>query len=138
MNEGKWAKNIITTHHHMTPPAREGYPDLHHILGLTDDIIKGAFVVNCCWMFANEKPGYMAAHAHPYDEVIGFIGTDMNNVNDLGAEMEIWMDDERYVSTSSNIIYIPKGLKHCPLDLRNIIRPIFHFDIQITDKVRFL
>jgi hypothetical protein len=138
MAEKKWEKYIITTHHHMTPPAREGYPDLHHILGLSNDIIKGAFIVNCCWMFASEDPGYMAAHTHPYDEVIGFIGTNPDDVNDLGAEAEMWMDDEQYITSKSCIMYIPKGLKHCPLTVRNIKRPVFHFDIQLADKVGFI
>lgn len=136
--EGKWAKNIITTHHRMTPPAREGYPNLHHILGLNSKLLEGAFIVNCCWMFASEDPGYMAAHTHPYDEVIGFIGTDPDDTNNLGAEAEIWMDDEKYVTQKSCIIYVPKGLKHCPLTVRDIKRPVFHFDIQISDEVRFI
>ncbi|HSW58228.1 MAG TPA: hypothetical protein VLH15_07490 [Dehalococcoidales bacterium] len=138
MAEGKWAHNIITTHHRMTPPARDGYPNLHHILGLSDKVLTGAFIVNCCWMFAAEDPGYMAAHTHPYDEVIGFVGTNTENVNDLGAEAEMWMDNEKYTVSQSCIMYIPKGLKHCPLTVRNIVRPVFHFDIQLTDEVKFI
>jgi hypothetical protein len=86
----------------------------------------------------DEKPGYMAAHAHPYDEVIGFIGTNPNDFSDLGGEMELWLDDERYVLNKSCIIWLPKKLKHCPLEVRAIKKPIFHFDIQIADKVSFI
>jgi hypothetical protein len=138
MTERKWAKNIITTHPGMKTPVREGYPNLHHILGLNDRVLKGSFIVNCCWMYAQENPGYMEAHTHPYDEVIGFIGTNPADATDLGAEAEMWMEDEKYITRNSCIIYIPKGIKHCPLTVRDITRPIFHFDIQLSDEVRTL
>ncbi len=138
MTGGKWAKNIITTHPGAMTPVREGYPNLHHILGLNDRVLKGAFIVNCCWMFAQENPGYMAAHTHPYAEVIGFIGTNPANPNDLGAEAEIWIEDEKYVTRQSCLMYIPAGIKHCPLTVRDITRAIFHFDIQLSDQVRIL
>jgi len=108
-------------------------PRLHHILGLSDRVVAGAIMVNFSWMYAGEDPGRMEAHVHPYPEVIGFIGNNPEDPDDLGAEAEIWMDDEQYILTSSFMVYVPKGLKHCPLVVRNIKRPVLHFDMQLTE-----
>jgi hypothetical protein len=134
MPERKWSNHIITTHPLMPQPVGPGYPNLHHILGVNDNVIKGAFIVNCSWMFASENPGYMAAHVHPYDEVIGFVGTNPEDSYDLGAEIEMWIEDEQYIIHKSCLMYIPKDVKHCPLTVRDIRRPVMHFDIQFSNK----
>lgn len=122
-----------------TPPkdaerrfAKFEVPKLHHILGINRKRIEGAITMNCSWMLAGEDPGKMGGHTHPYPEIIGFVGTNPDDLHDLGAEAEIWMDDEKYVKTQSFLVYVPSGLKHCPLTVRNIKRPVFHFDLQIT------
>ena len=107
-------------------------PKLHHILGLNNKVAEGSIMVNCSWIWAGEDPGRMDAHAHPYAEVIGFAGGDTKDADDLGAEAEMWMDDEKYILNKSFLVYIPQGLKHCPLIVRNIKKNIFHFDIQLT------
>ena len=134
MAEQKYAKNIITTWPHPPFIDKEGRPRLHPILGLSSRVLEGAFMVNCSWMFAGEDPGRMDAHTHSHDEVIGFIGTNPEDPNDLGAEAELWMEDEKYIIKSSCLIFVPKGLKHCPLIVRDIKRPVFHFDIQMNYK----
>ncbi len=107
-------------------------PKLHHILSLNNAVAGSSIMVNCSWIWAGEDPGRMDAHAHPYAEVIGFAGGDPKDPGVLGAVAEMWMDDEKYVIDKSFLVYIPPGLKHCPLVLRNIERNIFHFDIQLT------
>ena len=107
-------------------------PKLHHILGLSDRVVEGAFMLNFSWLYAGEDPGKMEAHVHPYPEIIGFIGNNPEDSNDLGAEAEIWMDDEQYFINTSFMVYIPANLKHCPLIIRNIKYNLFHFDIQFT------
>ncbi|MGD9142465.1 MAG: hypothetical protein PVG61_01315 [Dehalococcoidia bacterium] len=107
-------------------------PKIHHILGISRRRIDGAITMNCSWMLAGEEPGKMDRHTHPYPEIIGFVGTNPDDLHDLGAEADIWMDDEQYILTTSFLVYVPTGLKHCPLTVRNITRPVFHFDLQIT------
>ncbi len=135
----KYAKYIVTK-----PPSRSEAsktpsdldkletPKLHPILGLNNSVVEGAIMVNCSWIWAGEDPGRMEAHVHPYAEVIGFAGTNPQDPNDLGAEAELWMDDEQYIIKNSFLVYVPSGLKHCPLVVRDIKYNIFHFDIQLT------
>jgi hypothetical protein len=119
-------------------PSLEGFderverPKLHPLMALSPRMIEGAIIVICQWVFAGEEPGQQGAHTHPYDEIIGFAGTNPEDPNDLGGEAELWMDDEKYMINNSFMVYVPKGLKHCPLIIRDIRKNIFHFDIQLT------
>jgi hypothetical protein len=47
----------------------------------------------------------------------------------LGGEVEFWLEDEKYLLTKSCLIFAPKGLKHCPLRVIRVDRPIFHFTV---------
>jgi hypothetical protein len=47
--------------------------------------------------------------------------------HDLCGEIELWLGDEKHILTKSCMVFIPKGLKHCPLVFRRVDRPIFHF-----------
>ena len=67
------------------------------------------------------------AHTHEFDELIGFYGSNMNDVNDLGGEIELWLEDEKFILTKSCTVFVPAGMKHCPLIIKRIDRPIFHF-----------
>jgi hypothetical protein len=72
-----------------------------------------------------QKPG-VEAHTHEFDEVLGFYGGDPQNPNDLYGEVEFWIEDEKYLLTKSCIIFIPKGVRHCPLFIRRLEKPMFH------------
>ena len=56
-------------------------------------------------------------HTHDFGEVIGFFGTDPKNPNDLGAEIELYIDGERNYITETFLAYIPAGIIHCPLNI---------------------
>ncbi len=115
-------KYIITE----TPTNRPEVTDMTRILQLDDDTIKGAFGVVCVWFHKDsDSPNY--AHSHDFDEVIAFIGTDSKHPGDLGGEVELWLGGEKHIITKSFLAFIPKGLVHCPLIVRKVDRPIFHF-----------
>jgi hypothetical protein len=93
---------------------------------LSGDIIEGAFNFGVTW-YNKPFPKALPAHTHDFDEIIGFYGSDPQNPRDLGGEVEFWMEDEKYVLNKSFLVFIPAGVKHCPLKLIRIDRPIFHF-----------
>ena len=66
-------------------------------------------------------------HTHDSDEIIGFFGNSSEDPYDLGGEIEIWLEDEKHIITKSALVFVPAGMKHCPLILRRVDRPIFHF-----------
>lgn len=97
------------------------------LIYLDNDVLKGAFYVECVWFWKGSDKSDVDAHTHPFDEVITFFGTNPKDPNDLCGEVEIWLEDEKYILTKSSLIFVPKGMKHCPLIVRRVDRPIFHF-----------
>jgi hypothetical protein len=96
------------------------------VLYLDDEVIKGAFYVATSW-FWKATPLGPQAHVHDFDEVLAFFGTNPADPHDLGGEVELFLDGERHLMTKSFMAYIPAGLKHCPLRVTKVDRPIFHF-----------
>ncbi len=97
------------------------------ILWLDDDVSDGAFHMNTAWYLKAARTLEDCAHVHDTDEIIGFFGNDPDDPYDLGGEIEIWLEDDKHVITSSALIFVPAGMKHCPLVLTRVDRPIFHF-----------
>ncbi len=136
MAELKYQKYILTdlkTPDHVKAMAAEYAKWATRILWLDDAVIEGAFHVNCSWYW-KEKDESIPAHQHDFDEVIAFFGSDPQNPHDLGGEVELWLEDEKYTITKSCLIFVPKGLKHCPLKLTRVDRPIFHFTVGTEGK----
>jgi hypothetical protein len=97
------------------------------VLWLDDKVVEGAFHMNCAWYLHPAQTLEDTPHTHDTDEIIGFFGSDPQKPNDLGGEIEFWMEDEKYTLTKSTLIFVPSGLKHCPLVIKKVDRPIFHF-----------
>ena len=78
---------------------------------LDDEVIKGAFYVECVWFWPWHGPydpdAGPRAHKHDYDEVLAFYGTKPNDPWDLGAEAEFWLEDEKHILTRSCLIFVP-------------------------------
>ena len=101
------------------------------MLWLDGEVLPGSFYVECVWIWprTDEDPPRSVAvpHKHDHDEVLGFFGTDPKDVYDLGGKITIFLDDEEHVITKSCLIFIPGGMKHTPLYVTEVTRPIFHF-----------
>ena len=104
------------------------------ILWLEDEIIKGAFSVICSWYWKETDGEGSPSHDHDFDEVLCFLGGDPENPSDLGGEVEYWMEDEKYILNKSCLIYVPTGLRHCPLNVLKVERPFMFLAISLTGK----
>jgi hypothetical protein len=142
MPKQKYLKNIITED--LMPPqpaegtimmekqAKEGRTlDRTLLLGIQDSILKKSFFAGCEWLWQLTGNGPVSieyTHTHDFDEIIGFAGSNRNHPRDLGGEIEFWMDGEPYTLTKTCFIFIPRGVKHCPVVLKRIDTPIFMFE----------
>ncbi len=65
-------------------------------------------------------------HAHDYDQLLCFVGSNPNNIFDFGAEVEIFLgeEEEKHLINTTSIVYIPKGLLHCPINFKKVDKPI--------------
>ena len=117
----------LPEYRHMTPKERG-----HRIVYLDGEVFPGAdFYCEALWFWPravnpDEPPG-VPAHAHQFDEVIAVYGTNPDDLRDLGGEVELWIDGEQNIINKSFMAFIPAGMTHCPLKIRRIERPMFHF-----------
>jgi hypothetical protein len=98
------------------------------ILWVDKNVVPGAFQMNCSWYLKRLEKGPVA-HIHDEDEILGFFGNDNKNPYDLHGEIELWLGDEKQIITKSALVFIPAKMKHCPLNLLHVDRPIFHFSV---------
>ena len=143
MSESKYAKYIITED--LMPPqpeaaiqameaqAKEGrILDRTMLLGIMDSIVPGCSLFAGCeilWGLPGGKPvSIEIPHSHDFDEVIGFGGTNRNYPRELGGEIEFLMGGEKHIITQTCLIFVPKGVLHCPVTFNRIDTPIFMFE----------
>jgi hypothetical protein len=129
MTESKYGKYVITDmKKEFAPEVAARYAKwATRILWLDEEIVEGAYQMNCSWYRKMPEKQMEASHTHDADEIIGFFGSDPENANDLNGEIEFWIEDEKFNLTKSTLIFVPAGVKHCPLIIRKINKPIFHF-----------
>ena len=142
MAESKYGKYIITKY--LTDeekvargrsPAEQrkpGVPFSNGLLWLDEKIIPGAFYMELVMM----EPGNISTgvsvkpHTHEFDEILGFVGTSLQNPHDLNGEVELWLGDEKHLLTQSCLVYVPARLKHGPLIFNKVTTPIVHFSVM--------
>jgi hypothetical protein len=117
--------------------AKEYNKRARRILWMEDEFVKDSFSVILSWYLkATEEEG-TPSHVHnDFNEIIGFIGNDPENPEHLGGKVELWMEDEKYMLDKSCLIWIPKGLRHCPLRVIEVNQPILFLAISTTKKYK--
>jgi hypothetical protein len=137
MSASKYGKYVVTD---LKMPEERKRIDTEYsryarrILWMDSDVVPGAFQMNTSWFHTAAAALENEPHTHTHDEIIGFFGNDAKNPWDLGAEVEIWLEDEAQIITKSAMIFVPAGMKHCPLIIRRVDRPIFHFSVIPSGK----
>jgi hypothetical protein len=132
MAERKYQKYIVETTRIPESVTKKDAPStaagkIKRVIWLDERVVDGAFFLNLSWYMKPLGIDNEVGHTHDFDEVLGFIGSDWNNPRELNGEVEFWLEDEKYILTKSSVIFIPKGIKHCPLKVLKADRPIIHF-----------
>jgi hypothetical protein len=72
-----------------------------------------------------------AKHAHDYDELLYFLGGNPLNFFEFGAQAELLLgdEDERHLIDTTAIIYVPRGLMHCPIYFKTVEKPVMFMHI---------
>jgi hypothetical protein len=75
-------------------------------------------------------------HTHDFDQIMLFVGSDMNDPGDLFAEVEMCLgeDMETYVFASSSAVAIPRGLPHMPATITRMDKRVILYVISLASK----
>jgi hypothetical protein len=98
------------------------------VITVDNEVVPGAqFYADTRWILPGTKGELQLcdSHTHKFGEMLGFFGYNYDNIQDLGAEIEITIDNERNILDRSFAAYVPPGVQHGPIIVRNVQRPIF-------------
>lgn len=129
------SKDVHKIHPEVTKP----------VLGLKSDESFGGHNFALSWWPISE-PFEMVSqtHAHDFDQFLLFVGGDINNMLDLGGEVELTLGEEggeleKFVFTKATMVYIPAGLRHCPLNFKKVNdpnKPILFHDFFLSPEYK--
>ena len=140
--DGEYGKYIVQT---LQVPERMADPNsefakfyrsyANRLLWMDTNVVPGSFQMNTSWYHSASDARPLLGHGehvHDFDEMVGFLGSNSEDPYDLGGIIEIGMGGELHRLTKSSIIFMPAGLKHLPLSIIELHRPILHFSISLS------
>jgi hypothetical protein len=140
-NGSRYARYIITQPKSHVPkdakrkPAAPPKAKTTQIVSLDSEVSPGAFYADFVWIWSGDLTMAPQTHAHDFDEMIGFIGySGRENPRAIGGDVSIKLDKEQYDITKSSLVYVPKGVDHCPIEFKNIKQPVLLFTIGNTTQ----
>ena len=140
MAEKKYAKYFITSDKPdlKLPEYRHNYDFIKRVTHIDADTVPGAnFYNECMWIVPAEtakgEKVLADAHTHTWGQLLCFYVYNYDDIHDLGAEVEFTIDGEKHVITESFSAFIPAGVQHGPLIIRNVTKPIFVFSSGPTE-----
>jgi hypothetical protein len=143
MANNKNAKNILTApKKKLDLPAYRRKMDpqyVKRVVELDEESVPGSkFYSEAMWIVPGSKEPItmIDSHTHDFGEEIGFFGYNYDDIQDLGAEIEFTVDNKTYNITKSFCAFVPAGVQHGPLTIKNVKRPIMHFTAGPTPKYK--
>jgi len=135
MAQSKYSQNIVTT------PIREVGAGMK-VKGITiptrtymsNKLVPGCETyIEVSWIYEMPEPSLVipAFHSHPYNEITLLMGSDPHNPEDLGAEIESYLGDEKITYTKTNSVFIPKHVEHGHLEWKSFTRPHMMMSIML-------
>jgi hypothetical protein len=71
-------------------------------------------------------------HSHKFPEMLCFIGGNPEDITDFGAEIDFTLGGEKHTITSTAVVSIPSGVKHCPIVFKKVEKPLVFLEISLT------
>ena len=100
---------------------------------LSNNLLPGTdMYVEMGWIVGMPDPNpHIEEHVHDYDEIVLHFGTDPNDQEDLGAEIEFVVDGVPHLISKSSSAFVPRGVKHGPLTWKRFSKPHIEMTIMI-------
>ena len=132
MAESKYSKYLVKI-----PAYEVGVPEVKGrqsptMTYMSNDLVPGCnLYLEFGWIWDMPEPNpHIHEHEHDYDEVVLHIGSDPNNPEDLGGEIEFVVGGEPLVFDKTTALFVPKGVKHGPVTWKKFRRP--HIEMAIV------
>ena len=98
---------------------------------INSEVMPGATHLSAVW-YLNAGVHNTPPHTHDVDEIVGFIGSNPEDVDDLCGIVRFFIDGEWVELEKSSFIHIPADVEHCPYEIVRADRPILHISMLPT------
>lgn len=105
------------------------------MLGMDQAFLPGCMVTAAGWYKEDCFDPKMVKHNS--NEVLMLLGSDHDNPNELNAEVEIWIENDKLVVDQCCAVFIPAGAAHGKMAVRNLKAPVAYYYVQ-TDTDTFV
>ncbi|NLT66657.1 MAG: hypothetical protein GXX84_08650 [Acidobacteria bacterium] len=125
--------NFVSKPAYEVVPAIDVIGRLRAMTLMSNSLVPGSnMYIEAGWIFKMPDPNpNIFEHVHDYDEIVIHLGTDPEDQEDLGAEIEFVVDGETLTINKTSAVYVPKGVKHGPLTWKKFWRPHLECTIMI-------
>ena len=93
---------------------------------MSNKLVPGCNVyLELSWIYQMPEPNLVvpATHSHPYDQITLMIGSDPQNPEYLGAEIESYLGGETLITNKTGASFMPKNVEHGHVMWRKLERP---------------
>jgi hypothetical protein len=75
-------------------------------------------------------------HSHDFDEFLCFLGSNPEDPEDFGAEIEVSLGEEgeKQIINTATVVCIPKGMIHYPVNFKKIDKPVLFCNIYMSPE----
>jgi hypothetical protein len=108
------------------------------VILMNEELVPGCNVfIMANWISKQPEPNPMhqSFEAHDYDEIILNIGSDPQNPEYLGGEIEGYMGDERQLISTTSALFIPRHVPHGRVSWKSFERPHMQMAIKLSGKI---
>jgi len=92
---------------------------------LDGDAVKGTIYYQAQWFV---KPFTQAEMIkHDSDKLMIFLGGDKDNHEDLGADIELWLENDKLTLPETCVVFVPKGVAHGRMTVKNVRKPFVYY-----------
>ncbi len=144
MNRSKYERFVVRSSTPPDPSLNWGRPelgitDLYHFLKPDGPIKESDTMVEYAWITKDSAFGVTEdkpPHSHDCDEIFLFMGTNPQQRDELGGEVEFWMgqgdDTERITLTTSGLIFVPGRVVHLPIFFKKVRTPLLWIVVGLS------
>lgn len=92
---------------------------------LDGDAVEGTLYYQAQWL---KKPfTQKGLIRHSSDKLMVFLGSDPDNHEDLGAEIELWLENDCLKLTETCVVFVPKDVAHGRMVVKNVRKPVINY-----------
>lgn len=106
-------------------PAAGPEASVIEVVRMDQSMFPGCMYNKAGWIYEPmEEPDFIK---HDSDKLLVFIGSDTEDPENLNAEIELWIENDKLVLTKTCIVFVPAGAGHGRLKVKSLNKPVLQY-----------